>query len=278
MNLLKKVWKGFDYLPKDIRGFTTAVLPFLDSRGVSTPSGAAIRRAYNDGKRWCKGLDIVYEGPWASLPAADTFYPGAFAIIEAHVPDTTGWTRAPTQTRGRATLWWVRHDIPGTTLAWKPVGTQSIYEAVGNGGNLWVPSYTLPGATGVHADFFEIPAGMLNTPGLTFLPDGIIGRGATAAGTVNVSVGINSVAVAVLTGLAANTSSTGWIFGKMVSRAAASQVQTYTIGIQGKANISGANLSPTHALGSAARVSLLYDTATTNDTLTGLQMSLLVRG
>jgi hypothetical protein len=78
--------------------------------------------------------------------------------------------------------------------------------------------------------------------------------------------------------IAANANSTAWLFGRETARAAASQIQTYTIGIQNKSNVSGSNLNPTHAFGSNTKLSLMYASATASDTIVGKQMSILIRG
>lgn len=223
-----------------------------------------------------------YVGVWSGVPAASKVRIGCRVIVDETAP--AGLTRAPAAGVKMNRLELECRYLPdGATKAWRPRGDQLLFQLGGAPGNPAIAAFTAVAAAGIIGEFGQIPAGLLNQPGMELYARAMIGRGATAAGTASISMtltptpGVAGTAFAAIAALTANANAIGWIEGSMFVRTSASQGCTYTLTPNGVGTTAATGAPMTQDLTVAQTLALAFSSGTIGDIFTGLAVSVGVR-
>jgi hypothetical protein len=197
----------------------------------------------------------IYVGVIGSLPAASAVP----AYATAYITFTTGGlTMNPVRL--------VAKPNRAGTQAWQIDGRQVLYSE-GGIDSAPVRTVTAAAASGtIGAAMGTIPGGLFVTQGMHLGIRAMFSRGATAAGTVTLSVGIAGTAAFSVSGVAAANTRVALIEGDIWAVGAASQSMTGTLTALQSAAI-GASTATTVDFASDVAIAGLFSAGTTSDIL-----------
>lgn len=242
-------------LRNDIRcGASIKRLAAGDLDGIRELASGTVYPTWCDGKRYWQNW-YCHVGTLATLPAVGQVPEFSKALI---VEDAVGGIKMrPLEliaTRNRS-----------NALAWLPSSRQVLFSEGGVDATP-VRTVTAAGATGTIGTLGTIPANLFSTDGMCIEASMLFSRGATAAGTVTVVIGMGGLVVSALAAITANADRIALFECKVWSRTATSQSCTYNCA--GMSQVTSGTLSTVAiTTTSAFAVTADFSSATTNDVL-----------